>query len=191
MSTVTVSGRHAYADSVLVDAAVSGDSSAFHTLVRRHRSSLFGHALTSLRDPHAAADAVQETFISAWRNLADYRGDSTVSTWLHSICSHKIADIQRARQSRRLVVVDTAALECISGADDPAVSVQAGSFVTELRRALADLPVRQRRVWILREIHTVTYPAIGRLLGMTASAVRGQHARATAALARRLEAWRP
>lgn len=178
-------------DALLVDEAASGDFVSFEMLVRRHRSALFGFAFASLREPEEAAEAVQDTFVSAWRSLPSYRGDSAVSTWLHGICSHKILDAHRSR-SRRHEPVDIHLLDKAAhpvDEDIPFRSAVDTQFVVELERALDDLPLRQRSAWVLREIHAATYPDIGRQLNISATAARGQRHRATAALAQRLSEW--
>ncbi len=77
-------------DAVLIAAAVAGDRLSFEILVRRHSPALYRYAGSMLRDDGDAADAVQDTLVSAWRNLSSFRGDAAVSTWLFAICESRL-----------------------------------------------------------------------------------------------------
>ena len=74
-------------DSALVERAVaSRDVAAFSALARLHQSKVRGLLLRLTRGNHAAADDLsQETFLEAWRGIANFRGESTFSTWLYRI----------------------------------------------------------------------------------------------------------
>ncbi len=62
-----------------------GSESAFAEIVSRHREKLFSVALSLLRNRHDAEEIVQDAFVRAHRGLANFRGDSSLATWLHHI----------------------------------------------------------------------------------------------------------
>lgn len=175
-------------DRALAAAAVSGERSAFESLVRRHGPGLHGFARRMLGDDNDAADVVQDTFVAAWRHLDTYRGDSRWRTWLFSICARKIIDIRRLGHHPPL---DDAVLNHAPDARavDPFAFASNAVFVTALERTLSELPAHQRASWMLREIHGHTFPEIGAILGLNADAARGQHRRARATLATRMSRW--
>lgn len=177
------------ADTVLIDAAVAGDRASFEILVRRHGPALHRYARRMLRDDGDAAEVVQDTFVSAWKQLGSFRRDAAVSTWLFVICAHKIID---SRRVRRATPIDDRLFDPIDTdrAHDPFISASNTDFVAALDRALAELPARQRASWILKEVETKSYPEIGRILSLSADAVRGHHRRATVTLRQRLDRWR-
>ncbi|HJL19722.1 MAG TPA: RNA polymerase sigma factor [Sandaracinaceae bacterium LLY-WYZ-13_1] len=70
----------------LLDAAREGDQRAFSRLVRAHQRRVFACAVQMLGDGGDADDAVQETFVRAWRAIARFDGRSQLSTWLYRVC---------------------------------------------------------------------------------------------------------
>ena len=177
------------ADRVLLDAAVAGDRFAFEALVRRHGPALHRYARRMLRDEGDIADVVQDTFVAAWRQLATFRHDAAVQTWLFTICSRKIVDSRRVRRANpiddRLLgpLADTTAV-------DPFVFASNAAFLAALDVALAELPPRQRASWVLREVEMLTFPEIGVVLALSPDAVRGHHRRARVTLSERMRRWR-
>src|SRR3954471_7810969 len=87
-------------DDVLRTAAVLGDREAFEVIVSRYGPSLYRYGRRMLSTDGDVADVVQETFIAAWRQLASFRGTSSLRTWLFAICSRKIVDSRRVRRAQ-------------------------------------------------------------------------------------------
>lgn len=175
-------------DRTLAAAAALGERAAFETIVHRYGPMLYGYARRMVTDDAAADDVVQETFVAAWRQIDHYRGEATLKTWLFRICDRKIIDSHRMRYAepiddRLIDPIDTAA------DSDPAVVLSNTEFLAALERALAELPVRQRAAWVLREIDGLTFPEIGVTLKLSPEAARGHHHRAQATLRQRMQRW--
>src|SRR5262245_44340782 len=83
----------------LIAALQAGDDRAFERLVRTHIDPLHAVALRLLQNSADADEVVQEAFLSAYRNLAGFRGDARLGTWLHRIVVN--AALQRLRKSKR------------------------------------------------------------------------------------------
>jgi RNA polymerase sigma-70 factor (ECF subfamily) len=86
-------------DLILIERARSGDLDAFNDLVTLYQDALFALVVRMVPDRDQAADAVQEAFFSAYRNLGSFRGGS-VKSWLNRICVNAAMDTQRARKRR-------------------------------------------------------------------------------------------
>src|SRR5680860_1502323 len=84
-----------------VNAAVSGDEAAFAALTERHRRELHVHCYRMLASFVDAEDAVQETFLRAWRSWANFQGTSLFRAWLYRIATNVCLDMLR-KSSRRL-----------------------------------------------------------------------------------------
>ena len=177
-------------DRVLMAASASGDRMSFEALVRRHGPALHRYARRMLRDEGDVAEVVQDTFVSAWRQLGTFRGDAAVQTWLFTICSRKVIDSRRVKRAQPL---DDRLLEPLAGtgtAVDPFAFASNSAFMAALELALGELPPRQRASWVLREVESLTFPEIGVVLALSPDAVRGHHRRARAMLSERLRSWR-
>jgi RNA polymerase sigma-70 factor, ECF subfamily len=97
MSETTTLSRHpitpgdssptgeAATDMVLVKRFQAGDESAFTEIMRRHYNRVYATAQQALHNMADAEDTAQDTFIRAYRGLANFRGDASLSTWLHRI----------------------------------------------------------------------------------------------------------
>lgn len=178
-------------DEALRIAAVVGDREAFDVIVTRYGPVLYRYARRMLASESDVADVVQDTFVAAWRQIPGFRGASSLRTWLFAICNRKIADTHRLRRAKP---VEDWMLEPLAGpdtvaVDDPFTATSNAAFLEALEAALAELPVRQRAVWMMREIESMTFPEIGEVLELSPDAVRGHHLRATKSLRVLLRRW--
>ncbi|VEG50933.1 Probable RNA polymerase sigma factor [Mycolicibacterium aurum] len=182
-------GAAAVDDSALTAAARAGDTEAFEELVRRHGPALHRYARRMTRDADAVHDIVQETFVAAWRQITTFRGESSLRTWLFTICARKVVDSHRVK---RAVPIDDRLIEPVraDARAGPFSVASNNAFIEAMELALAELPPRQRAVWMLREVEQLTFPQIGTILNLSADAVRGHHHRARATLQQRLQQWR-
>ncbi len=173
-------------DNSLRRAAAFGDLEAFNEIVNRHGPAMYRYAKRTLVDPGEAEEAVQDAFVSAWKTLPDFRGESSLRTWLFTITRRKAVDLLRKR--RPVPVADDMMMELT------AVDEHDGSgtgFMEALGVALSKLPESQRSVWLLREVEQMSYAEISGVLRTTETAVRGQLARARTNLQTQLGAWKP
>ena len=80
--------------------AQKGDADAFEQLVNTYRDQVFRLALRMCGNEADADEAAQDAFLSAWKSLPNFRGDSQFSTWLYQLTTHAAIDLLR-RQKRR------------------------------------------------------------------------------------------
>jgi RNA polymerase sigma-70 factor (ECF subfamily) len=176
-------------DAALLRAARLGDTEAFAVIVQRHGPGMRRFARFILGSDDDADDATQEALVSAWRGLSTFRGDAALRTWLFTLVSRRAADLQRRR--RPLPVADERLDRELPALPDSAVGgTLEADLLLALRRALQELPWRQRACWLLREVEGLSYDEIAVTLGVTSGQVRGYLHRGRTALADRMEAWR-
>jgi RNA polymerase sigma-70 factor (ECF subfamily) len=176
-------------DRVLASAARAGDQHAFESLVRRHGTALYRYARRMTGDSEAVNDIVQETFVAAWRQISNFRGESSVRTWLFAICARKVADSHRVKKA---IPIDDRLIEPVSAdrGSDPFAAASNSAFLEAVELALGELPPRQRAVWLLREVEQLTFPQIATILNLSPDGARGHHHRARTTLQQRLVQWR-
>lgn len=177
-------------DLALARRAALGDRPAFAEIFHRYGSGLYRYALRMLDgDSGDAEDAVQESFTNAWLHIGDFRGESSLKTWLYQVTANNVLS---SRRRRRPVATDDWMLEPESTHAAPTTESAFASqeLWAALDEALAELPWRQRASWLLREMEGLSYNEIATILGTSPTVVRGQLHRARASLAIRLEQWR-
>src|SRR6266446_883827 len=96
----------ATSDEQIVERAVSGDPEAFGEIVRRWERRIFALAFGMLGREEDARDATQETFLSAFRNLRNFRGEAKVSSWLHRIAVNQCITRHRRAKVRNEAGLD-------------------------------------------------------------------------------------
>jgi RNA polymerase sigma-70 factor (ECF subfamily) len=170
----------------------SGDAAAFERLVRRQSAPLLAVARRILNNDDDARDAVQETFLSAYRNLHGFAGEARVSTWLHRIVVNAALMKLRTRRRRPEKSIDEL-LPCFdeNGAWVSGMARTSGGVEAQLesrerrelvRRCIAQLPETYREVLVLRDIEDLDTTEVAVGLGITANAVKIRLHRARQAL---------
>ena len=153
----------------------------FRELYLEHKDNLFGVAMLYLKDYHLAQDAVQETFLKAYRCLENYRGESSEKTWLTTICINTCRDMLRTAWFRHQSRVPMEALP-----ERPADFVFPDNTVlTEVMR----LPVKYREVVLLRYYEGLKLKEVASALRLSSSKVRTRLKRANAILQESLKEW--
>ncbi|MFC5136848.1 RNA polymerase sigma factor SigM [Actinomycetospora rhizophila] len=172
-------------DRELLAAHVAGQAGAFDELVRRYAERLWLLAFRTLDHREDAADAVQETFVSALRSAHRYRGESEVSTWLHRITVNACLDRIRRRRTR--------AVEPLAGHDLPTPRDGIDDHLTRLTvaDALATLPDGQRLAVVLVDVHGFSITETAAVLGVREGTIKSRCARARGRLAGLLGHLRP
>ena len=181
------------ADQALARRAGLGDRDAFAVIVTRYGPSLYRFVSRVVDEPADVEDALQETFLDAWKGLSGFRGDASLQTWLFTLARRRCyAHLKRFPESgsRPPVNLDDITDRIPARNADPAGLHIEQDLIAALDAALRMLPPRQRSVWILREIEDFTYADIATVMAVSPDAVRGLLERARTALAINLKEWR-
>lgn len=155
-----------------------GDLDALGEIVLRHQEFVWGIAYRFLGDPAAAEDLVQETFLRVLRAASRYKPSAGFRTYLYQIVSRLCIDSAR---KKRPIFTDRPP-EVVDDSPGLAASLVSKERETEIRKALDDLPPRQRMAIILRYYEELSYADIARTLGITVKAVERLLGRARATL---------
>ena len=143
------------ADFALAKLAASGDRDAFKHIVDTNKQRMFTVARSVLQEAELAEDAVQEAFFKAYRALADFKGQSRLSTWLHRITYLTAIDLQRQR-NRHLRLVGEDYEEASSVDSNPQGQGESGAENQRLRshidQAINCLSAFEQTVFTLRHL---------------------------------------
>jgi len=172
-------------DRVLVAAFLAGSQEAFRVIVTRHQRAVYQVCYRFVRNHEDASDLAQDVFVRAFKGLKNFKGDSALSTWLYRVgvncCLNRIAakrpDTEPLLESRH---VDPRS-------DDPFRALARSEKATEVRRAIVQLPPRQRATLLLRVYQELSHEEIAAILGGSVGATKANFFHALANLKRLLQ----
>ena len=176
--------KTAQADPDLADIArvLAGDVQAFEGIVRRWQGPMINMAWRYCRDRGRAEELAQEAFLRAWRGLAQWRRESSFSTWLFALA----ANVFRS-DLRRFPAVD---LPLEAAPEPSAAALQHHALAAQLnaesvRRAVLALPRRYREPVVLFYFHEMDVAAAARTMRLPEGTVKARLSRARALLRKR------
>lgn len=171
---------------LLVEAHNAGNDEAFALIVQAHHQSLFAHAVTRLHDVQAAEDAVQETFVRAYRAMPRFQGDFHLRAWLHRILTNVCHD-EGARRQRDGRLVERVSSQAAVDAAPADLDVERMDVSRDaVADALATLPESYREALVLRYVQELSYEQVAAATGVTEGNARIRVMRGRAALKRAL-----
>lgn len=165
----------------MVSAAQTGDTAAFDHLILRHQERIYALSYHMLGNAEDAADAQQEAFVRAWTKIRGFRQQASFSTWLYRIA----VNVCIATRQRRRPLADSEPERNVQDAPSDCEARLVNSVV--VRQLLAEIPVRQRTLLVLREIDGMSIDEIANIVGSSAEAVRKQLWRVRRLFGKRLQ----
>jgi RNA polymerase sigma-70 factor (ECF subfamily) len=176
-------------DATLLDRARTGDRRALEDLIGRHQRRVYRFGLKMCRDPEDAKDVLQETLLAAARSVKDFRGASSVSTWLYTIarsfCIKKRRRSKFAPEQEESLDAREPGLEArqiVDPSRGPEDELAGRQVEAALERAIAGLEPMYREVLVLRDVEGLTAPEVAEVLGVTVEAVKSRLHRARVAV---------
>jgi RNA polymerase sigma-70 factor (ECF subfamily) len=165
-------------DEELMMQAAEGDMDAFEQLVQRHQRSALSTARRFLGRSALAEDVAQEAFLKILAGASRYRPTARFRTYLYNVIWHLCVDSFRRK---RPLALDTLALpqEAGDAPDEAALRGERGELV---RRAVDELPARQRMALVLKHFEGMSYDEIAEVMECSAGAVDSLLSRARTSL---------
>ena len=182
-------------DPDLLRRAQAGDQAAFGAIMRAHYERTFRLAYAIVHNEADARDIAQEVWLTVWKQLGTFRGDSRFTTWLHPIVTRKSLDHLRKRRRwfDRFLPFNTGETDAVEvpepATTDDARSLHEGNETVErVRAAIAALPPKHRAVLALRELEGLSYEEIAAATGVPTGTVMSRLFHARKLLAEKLGA---
>jgi len=155
------------ADAELVRAALEGNEDAFATLFNAHRPKVYSLCLRMTSNTAEAEDLTQDAFLQVFRKLGTFRGDSALSTWLYRVAVNTVLMHFRKKGLRQVSLEEPANREAGApkrehGKTDERLSTSVDRIA--LTRAMKELPVGYRTIFLMHEVKGYEHHEIARLL---------------------------
>ncbi|MBA3736223.1 MAG: sigma-70 family RNA polymerase sigma factor [Actinobacteria bacterium] len=166
----------------LLERAKDGDLEAFAEFVRTFERRIRTVLYRLLDDGRDVDEAVQDTFVQAWRNLERFRGDAAPYTWLYRIA------VNEALMRRRRKKLPTSELQetMVAGGEDAFAAADTRAFLIE---RLRQLPVEQRSAVVLRDVEGLSNEEVAQALEISLAAAKSRIHRGRTQLREELECW--
>jgi len=181
---------------LLVEAFRQGTPGAFDAIVGAHQDRVYAFCARMLSDREEALDVAQEVFLSAWRNLASFRGEAALSTWLLRIAANRC--LNRIRQRKSAAGREAPWPDAGADGDGPEFQPPAGDRhrpdrIAEnretgaiLSNALGRLDPGSRWLVLLSDVEGFSYEELAAMAEMPVGTVKSRLHRARMALRRML-----
>ncbi|NUQ38581.1 MAG: sigma-70 family RNA polymerase sigma factor [Caldilineales bacterium] len=184
-----------YADEeALLQGLRRGERHACACMLKHFASRVYAVALRMMGDPQEAEEVLQDTFISACKNIAHFESRSSLATWLHRIAVN--AALMRLRKRKRYEVSIDAPIETLEGEDIPRQIEDWRHYPADrlldaetrqvLQEAIAALPETLRTVYVLRELEGYSTQEAAEMLHISENAAKVRLHRARLALREQL-----
>lgn len=187
-------------DRELLSRAQAGEMDAFEDLVERHRDKVFGVAQRILRSAADAAEVAQDTFLSAYQHLMEFRGEAAFGSWVHRIAANQalmrlrhqkvvqsaVDELRGPEFNHRGSLIDPPRPEWARDAEDQVLDAELREAI---QQATDRLPDAYKQVFLLKDVEGLSYEQIAEATGDSIPAIKSRLHRARLALREAIEAF--
>jgi RNA polymerase sigma factor (sigma-70 family) len=152
---------------IFVENIKNGDRQAIEVFVNENKKQVFSTCLAYLQNEQDAADLTQEVFIRALDKISQYKGESKISTWIVRIAINLSLNYLRDNK-KRIQQVD---LSNVQIPESVRITAQNRETKVAIRKAIYELPEKQRRVFILSFYLNHSYSEIAEITNTSISSV--------------------
>jgi RNA polymerase sigma-70 factor, ECF subfamily len=172
-------------DAQLIAAARGGDYDAFESLVRRYRDRIYRLARSMTGNDSEAEEVVQDAFLSLFRGLEQFRGDSSPSSWIYRVAANAALMRLRTRRRKPLLSIEDQPPPVAQNMKQsvwpksnwarlPDDTLLQGEMRQHLEAAVAKLPEKYRLVLLLRDVEGLSNHEVAEALGLTVGTVKAR-----------------
>lgn len=147
---------------------------AFGDMIKQYTEPLYWQIRRLVQSHEDANDLLQNTFLKAWQSIDLFRGDASLSTWLHKIAiNESLTFLDKNRRHNKLSIDDEEARLIDSIEAD--TNVDGNELSKELRKAVAMLPEKQRIVFNMRYYDEMPYEEMSTILGTSVGGLKANY----------------
>lgn len=171
------------------------DKASFSLFIQQHQPLVYNTALGILQNKEDAEEIAQDVFVEVYHQFKQFKGDSSISTWLYRITTNKCIDLLRKKKSKKRF----AFIHSLFGAENnepiadiahfvhPGVVAENKEKAGFLLKAIEQLPAKQKTAFVLCEMEMLTYKEIADVMQLSVSSVEALLFRARQNLRKILE----
>lgn len=158
-----------------IRAALASDAErAFRMIIELYGRKLYWHIRRLVITHDDADDALQNTFLNAWKNIGSFRSESSLLTWLWSIATNEALNLLRKRAKENSVSLDDVD-GILAASAEGSVWFDGDAAAVRLQNAILKLPEKQRIVFNMKYFEEMTYEQISAVTGTTTGALKASY----------------
>jgi len=144
---------------------------AFRMIIDLYGRKLYWHIRRLVITHDDADDALQNTFLNAWKNIGSFRSESSLLTWLWAIATNEALNIIRRRGRENSVALDDVE-EILASSAEGSTWFDGDAATVRLQNAILKLPEKQRAVFNMRYFEEMTYEDMSAVTGTSVGALK-------------------
>jgi RNA polymerase sigma-70 factor (ECF subfamily) len=161
-------------DSDIFELLKTDVNKGFRIVVERYSSKLYWHIRRLVILHEDADDALQNTFINAWRNIGNFRNESLMYTWLYTIATNEALVIINKRKKNTVVSLDDIG-SYFANSYEGSTWFDGDEAQIKLQNAILQLPEKQRIVFNLKYFDDMTYEEMSKVLDTSVGALKASY----------------
>jgi RNA polymerase sigma-70 factor (ECF subfamily) len=184
--------RVSLSDKQLVAEAKAGNHQAFEKLVERHEDKVYGLALRMMGNEADAEDVLQDTFLSAYKALKNFKEKAAFSTWLYRLATNAALMKLRKKKGDKTIPLDEQMAEFVPNPEirdwsaTPDSILEGKELKEIMEQAIQSLPDMYRAVFLLKDVERLRVHEIASILNISVPAVKSRLHRARLHLRKRI-----
>lgn len=147
---------------------------AFDTLMRTYGEQLYWQIRKMVQNHDDANDLLQNSFIKAWKNIHNFRGDARLSTWLYKIAVNESINFLNKERQRMGITEDGDDSLLLQNVESDEY-FDGDALQLELQKAIMQLPEKQRLVFNMRYYDEMKYEDMSEILGTSVGALKASY----------------
>ena len=146
----------------------------FALLMQKYQEQTYWHIRRILVDHDDTNDVMQNTFIKVWRNIAKFRADSKLYTWIYRIATNEAISFIKSNKSKYYVSLDEMT-DDFGEQLEADVHFKGSTIQRKLQKAISTLPNRQRMVFNMRYFDAMSYQDIADVIGVSIGTLKASY----------------
>lgn len=144
---------------------------AFNLLLSKYQQKIYWHIRRLVIDHDDADDLVQETFVKVWKNLANFRSDSQLYTWIYRIATNESITFLNKKKLKNNVSLDEVSQDLVETLTE-STYFNGDQIQRRLQEAILTLPEKQRLIFNMKYFDDMKYEEISEVLGTSVGALK-------------------
>lgn len=148
---------------------------AFASLLKKYQQKIYWHIRRLVIDHDDADDLVQDVFIKVWKNLAGFREDAQLYTWIYRIATNECLTFLQRKKQRQNVSLDDDSTSYLADTLEDTTYFSGSDAQLKLQQALLTLPEKQRLVFNMKYFDDLKYDEISEIVGTSVGALKASY----------------